>query len=53
VPSITFLRNVSFLHDVQNVSGAHPPIADSLMGIQRPEREADYSCPTNAEVKKV
>jgi hypothetical protein len=53
LPSITFLRNISFLHNVQNVSEALPTIVDTLLGIQRPKREADYSCPTNAEVKKV
>jgi hypothetical protein len=31
VPSVTFLRNVSFLYDVQNVSGDHPPILQSFL----------------------
>jgi hypothetical protein len=52
VPSFSFLRNVSFLHHVQNVSGAHPPIVDSLLGTELPERKVDYSRPINAEVKK-
>jgi hypothetical protein len=48
--------NFSLHHRVQNVSGAHPasyPMGTrgSFPGVKRPEREADYSPPSSAEVK--
>jgi hypothetical protein len=50
--------NISLHHHVQNGSGAHP--ASYLMGtggsflggVKRPGRDADYSPPSNAEVKE-
>jgi hypothetical protein len=39
------------LHVVQSFSGAHP--TSYPMGVKRPEREADHSPPTSAEVKKM
>jgi len=49
--------NFSLPHYLQNGSGAHPasiqcvPGALSL-GVKRPGREADHSCPSSAEVKE-
>jgi hypothetical protein len=49
--------NFSLHHRVQNDSGAHPashPMGTkgSFPGLKRPEREADHSPPSSAEVKE-
>jgi hypothetical protein len=49
--------NFSLHHRVQNGSGAHPascPMGTrgSFPGVKRPEREADHSLPSSAEVKE-
>jgi hypothetical protein len=49
--------NFSLHHRVQNGSGAHPPpiqyVPGALfLGIKRPEREADHSPSSSAEVKE-
>jgi hypothetical protein len=48
--------NFSVLHHVQTGSGAHPasfPMGTgvSFLGLKRPEREADRSPPSSADVK--
>jgi hypothetical protein len=50
-------QEFSLLHVVQTVSGVHPAsypmgIVAFFPGIKRTGREADYSSPTSAEVKK-
>jgi hypothetical protein len=49
--------NFSLHHRVQNGSGAHPasyPMGtrDLSLRVERPEREADHSPPSSAEVKE-
>jgi hypothetical protein len=49
--------NVSLNHCVQNGSGAHPasyPMGTrgSFLGVKRPEREADHSPPSSADIKE-
>jgi hypothetical protein len=53
-----WVQEFSLLHVVQTGSWAHPasyPVGTGVLssGVKRPEREADHSPPTNAEVKKV
>jgi hypothetical protein len=50
-------KEFSILHVAQAESGAHPAsypmgIEGSFLVVKQPEREADHSPPTNAEVKK-
>jgi hypothetical protein len=46
------VRDFSLLHVVQARPGAHQPSDIMGTGIYFPERKADHSPPTNAEVKK-
>jgi hypothetical protein len=50
-------QEFSFVHVVQTGSGVQPAsylmsTGESFPGVKRPEREADHSPPTSAEVKK-
>jgi len=55
--AVLIIRSMHYIithtRSVQNGSGAHPaPYPTGTMGVKRPEREADHSPPSNAEVKE-
>jgi hypothetical protein len=57
VPVLVGARNFSRYYRVQTGAGAHPAsypmgIRGLSLGIKRPEREADHSLPSSAEVKE-
>jgi hypothetical protein len=46
-------KDYSLLHSVQTGTGAHPQWVSEVIfwGVERPEREADRSLPSNSDVK--